>query len=411
MNRTPHLLLAISLSTAALADELPPGAVIAAGDLDAALSATFDGHELADTIPESMQFMIRNYALKINLKKIETLPIDASYYQVTQRNAGTVELDPETKLLKNYVAGTPFPNIDAADPLAGYKVIWNSFYYHALSGAAADGDYDQLLIDADKGLDQHQTWHFTNLPMVGRTPEPHRFGDGLIAKKEMVYAKAPYDAKGFATLTYRYNDGRLDDSWGYIKSVRRVRRFSSGSWMDPVGGSDLLYDDINGFNANPAWYGNFRYLGRRHILGFQLEKPQTVAGAASKAEEFPHVDLKNWPHWNPIQEWGPVATDVIEATPPEQHPYSKKIYYLSADYPGFARYMEAYDKAGKLWKVVFYAPGAAEDAAGRSWITRYAAYVIDVQREHATVAFGWNVTPTEMSPDEIDVNALARVAR
>jgi len=235
-----------------------------------------------------------------------------------------VQIDPTTKLLSNYVAGTPFPTIDPTNPLAGYMVMWNNFYYAAVSGPSLNGDYDQLIIDGRKGLDQHQTWHFTNLPMAGRTLEPHTIGDGKIAKKEMVYVKAPYDAKGFALLTHRYNDGRLDDTWGYIKTIRRVRRFSSGTWMDPVAGSDFLYDDINAFNANPVWYKDFKYLGRKYVLGFQLEVPQTVPGASDKAAEFPRVDLQNWPHWNPIQEWGPVPVDVVEAIPPDHHPYSKK---------------------------------------------------------------------------------------
>ncbi|MGE0811009.1 MAG: DUF1329 domain-containing protein [Immundisolibacter sp.] len=413
MSRTQTtLFLAAGLwLTAASAAELPAGTVINAGNIDAMLKESFDGQAIADVMPESMQFMIRKYALQIKLKKIQKQAIDPSYYEATQKYAGQVQIDPTTKLLSNYVAGTPFPTIDPANSLAGYMAMWNSFYYFSTSGPSLDGDYDQLLIDGEDGLDQHQTWHFTNLPMVGRTLEPHTLGDGKIAKKEMVYVKAPYDAKGFALLTHRYSDGRLDDTWGYIKSIRRVRRFSSGTWMDPVGGSDLLYDDINAFNANPAWYRDFRYVGRKYVLGMQLEVPQTVRGAPDKAAEFPYIDLNNWPHWNPIQEWGPVLVDVVEAFPPEHHPYSKKVYFISVDYPGFARYMEAYDKGGKLWKVDMLAPGAAADSNGRSWITRYLAHIIDIQREHATVAVGWDVAPATLSPDDVTVDVLSRVAR
>lgn len=408
--KTLFIVLGLWLESAIAAD-LPPGTVINSSNIDAMLQESFDGHVVADVMPESMQLMIRKYALQLRLKKINKLPVDESYYRATDQYSGQVEIDPTTKLLKNYIAGTPFPKIDIDDPLGGYKAMWNNFYYFSISGTSLDGDYDQLLISGKKGLDQHQTWHFTNLPMQGRAIQPHALGDGTVAKREMVYVKAPYDAKGFALLTFRYSDGRLDDTWGYIKSIRRVRRFSSGTWMDPVGGSDLLYDDINGFNANPAWYKDFKYLGRRHVLGMQLEVPQTARGSATKAQEFPYIDLETWPHWNPIQEWGPVPVDMVEATPPEHHPYSKKVYYISVDYPGFIRYMEAYDKAGDLWKVDMLAPGAAPDAAGRSWVTRYLAHIIDVQREHATVAVGWDVTPADLKPDEVTVDTLSRVAR
>ncbi|WP_372694550.1 DUF1329 domain-containing protein [Immundisolibacter sp.] len=407
---TLFLAIGLGLGTSVAAD-LPAGTVINASNIDDMLPQSFDGHVIGDVMPLSMQFLVRNYALQIKLKKIQKQEIDPSYYEATAKYSGQVRIDPDTKLLSNYVAGTPFPTIDPDDPLAGYMAMWNSFYYYAVSGPSLDGDYDQLLIDGKKGLDQHQTWHFTNLPMVGRTLEPHVIGDGKIAKKEMVYVKAPYDAKGFALLTHRYTDGRLDDTWGYIKTIRRVRRFSSGTWMDPVGGSDLLYDDINAFNANPAWYKDFKYLGRKYVLGMQLEVPQAIRDADDKAGEFPYVDLNNWPHWNPIQEWGPVPVDMVEAIPPDHHPYSKKMYYLSVDYPGFGRYMEAYDKSNKLWKVDMLAPGAARDAQGRSWITRYAVHMIDVQREHATVAIGWDVTPADIDPDDVTVEALTRAAR
>ncbi len=405
------LMATVLLTGTVGAAELPAGTVVNAANLDAVLNESFDGHLLADVMPESMRLMIRKYALELKLKKIKKLPVDESYYRVTEQYSGQVEIDPATKMIKNYVAGTPFPAVDSADPLGGYKIMWNNFFYFSISGSSLDGDYDQLLISGKSGLDQHQTWHFTNLPMRGRAIEPHTLGDGNIAKKEMVYVKAPYDAKGFALLTLRYSDGRLDDTWGYIKSIRRVRRFSSGTWMDPVGGSDLLYDDINGFNAHPAWYKDFKYLGRQYVLGMQLEVPQTVRGANTKTEEFPYIDLETWPHWNPIQEWGPVPVDMVEAIPPEHHPYSKKIYYFSVDYPGFVRYMEAYDKIGDLWKVDMLAPGVAPDTAGRSWVTKYLAHIIDVRREHATIAVGWDVVPADLTPDQVTVDTLSRVAR
>ena len=405
------LVATFMLASSVGAAELPAGTVVSAVNLDAMLNDTFDGHVLVDVIPESMRFLIRKYALQIKLKKINKLPVDDSYYRATEKYSGQVEIDPTTKLLKNYVAGTPFPTVDPTDPLSGYKVMWNNFYYFSISGPSLDGDYDQLLIDGKKGLDQQQTWHFTNLPMQGRATEPHTIGDGNMAKKEMVYVKAPYDAKGFALLTLRYSDGRLDDTWGYIKSIRRVRRFSSGTWMDPVAGSDLLYDDINGFNANPTWYKNFKYLGRHYVLGMQLEVAQTLRGAGNTNAEFPYIDLATWPHWNPVQEWGPIPVDMVEAIPPEHHPYSKKIYYFSVDYPGFVRYMEAYDKIGNLWKVDMLAPGVAPDGEGRSWVTRYLAHIIDVQREHATVAVGWDVLPASLTPEQVTVDTLSRAAR
>ena len=71
--------------TTASATELPAGTVINAGNIDAMLSESFDGQVIADVMPDSMQFMVRKYALQIKLKKIEKQAIDPSYDEATQK--------------------------------------------------------------------------------------------------------------------------------------------------------------------------------------------------------------------------------------------------------------------------------------------------------------------------------------
>lgn len=402
----------IALSSLSRAAELEAGYAVDASNLDESLGHSFQGHSLEDLVPEPMRLLIRDYALRVTLKPLDTPTVTEEYYAATAQYAPQVEFDPATKLIRNYVAGQPFPDIRPDDPDAGYKVMYNSFYYFALSGPSSDGDYDQLLVDADKGLEQHQTWHFTAFPMRGRVIEPHVLGDGDLAKKEVVFARKPYDIKGIGVLTYRYADGRLDDSWAYIKSIRRVRRISSAAWIDPIGGSDYLYDDINGFNAHPSWYKDFKYLGRRTILAMQLlNKPQRDKKASTKEAEFPYIDFANWPHWNPIQDWGPMEVDVVEAIPPEIHPYSKKIYYFSVAYPGYVMLMEIYDKRGDLWKVDILTPGLGQDKDGRRWLSKYLAHMIDVKNQHATIAVGWDVAPAYLDEAAVSTDALKKAAR
>jgi hypothetical protein len=393
------------------AAELAEGTVIEKANLDAVLGDTFQGKALDALVPEAMRLLIRDYALKLTLAPITPYQVDPLYHQVTEKFSPNVEYDPHTKNLRNYVAGVPFPKIDAADPHAGIKVVWNNFYYLAMSGPAFDGVYDNLLVDAAKGLEHHQIWRFSAIPLVGRTIEPHVFGDGSVAKKELVVARQPYDIRGLGVFTIRYADGRPDDRYAYVKSIRRVRRISSGTWVDPVGGSDYLYDDINGFNAHPSWYEQFNYIERKHILGFQTDVPQKIDGAGSAQEMFPHIDLGTWPHWNPVQKWGPVEVDVVEAIPPSYHPYGKKTYYYSTALPGYILMMEAYDKRDQLWKVDLLAPGVNTDDEGRQWVARFLAHMIDVQFQHATIAVGWNGKPKHLDPKDMEPQTLAIEAR
>ena len=393
------------------AEELPEGTEINAANLDASLQATFEGHEIADIIPPSLQLLIRDFGLRMPLKPLEKYSPPADYSAATEKYSGEVVFDTATKKISNYVAGQPFPSVSVDDPDGGYKIAYNNFYSYGLYGPGAKGDYDLLLIDDELGLQHHQIWHFSASPMTGRIDLPHLLGKGVLAKKEVIVARAPNDIKGLGVLAYRYNDGRLNDSWAYIKAFRRVRRIPPSSWVDPLGGSDLLYDDINGFNAHPRWYKDFKYLGRRTILSMQLVRPQRVKEASTKEEEFPYIDLANWPHWNPLQQWGPAEVDVVEAIPPDNHRYGKKIYYFSVDIPGYALAFEAYDKEGELWKVDLLAPGAAEDEQGRLWMTRYLAHMIDIKKKHATVSVGWDVLPTHVDENALTPHGLKNLVR
>ena len=66
---------------------------------------------------------------------------------------------------------------------------------------------------------------------------PKFIGDGSIYRKVMIFNLAPQDVAGTGAYIQRYDDGRVDDSWAYIKSIRRVRRMSGGTWMDPIPGN------------------------------------------------------------------------------------------------------------------------------------------------------------------------------
>ncbi len=405
------LLVSLFLSISVNAEDLTQGTEINVGNLEESLQATFEGHKLADIIPQSIQGLIRDFGLRMPLQHLEKFSLPAEYYAATKKYSGAVVLDPTTKVISNYVAGQPFPSVSLDDPDGGYKIAYNNYYSYGLYGPGASGDYDLLLIDGEAGLKQHQTWHFSALPMTGRIDPPHILGKGVLAKKELVVARAPDDIKGLGVLAYRYNDGRLNDTWAYIKGSRRVRRIPGSVWTDPLGGSDLLYDDLNGFNAHPRWYQDFKYLGRRTILAMQLTRPQRVKDAPTKVGEFPYIDLDNWPHWNPLQQWGPAEVDVVEAIPPDKHPYGKKIYYFSVDYPGYAMAFEAYDKQGDLWKIDLLAPGAAADDQGRLWMTRYLAHMIDIKKKHATVTVGWDVLPAKIAENSLTTRGLKKLLR
>lgn len=383
-------------SLAAAQDELAPGTVISSANLGDALTQTFEGHPVKEMIPERIQEQIRNSNLKLYIRKAVPHSIDPRLTEATKKYAGSVTIDPATYQISNYKAGTPFPEIRENDPLAGAKIIWN------LSYAQPHGDnfvapFAIVLIDGQAGIERIQHWNFNRFYMVGLTTQSTpTLGDGSIFHKSLLFADYPQDVKGLGTFSIRYNDGRLDDIWAYIRAVRRIRRLSGGAWVDPIGGTDQLQDDLDLFNAHPTWYKSYKLLGRHWMLvvahsGGDKNEPCWNQNASALGERFRRIDVDTPPHWNPKDIWEPREVYVVEGVPPEYHPYSKKVMWLGAD-NWRPYYGEAYDRKGDYWKFTFYGTREYESADGyrgpdgkvaRLPFTAWTVWT-DVQRRHSS---------------------------
>ena len=58
---------------------------------------------------------------------------------------------------------------------------------------------------------------------------------------------------------------RADDSWLYLPTLRRVRRYSTAARSDTLFGTDIDQDSIWGFNSKPEWW-DFKLLAEKEIL-------------------------------------------------------------------------------------------------------------------------------------------------
>ncbi|GAB4349185.1 MAG: hypothetical protein Kow0073_02630 [Immundisolibacter sp.] len=397
---TRRLLLALSgaaglaFTCVSAADELPVGTVIDAANFDAIAASTFEGHTIREMVPPSVEILIKKYNLKLTLASSDDriLSVNEKFWQTSKKNAETINFDPATRQISGYVGGIPFPDISIDDPHAGDKELYNLFWNFTYFGGAARGDFPFLYIDGKKGVERTNLWHQTVLNLSGRATEPHNLPLGEkfgIQKRDALFALEPRDIKGTGTFTQRYTDGRPDDAWVYIRSIRRVRRVSGGSWADAIGGSDVHLDDINGFNAHPTWFKSARLVERKWILHWNFDKPQQNKAGKTLDERFPYLDLTNPPYWNAIQDWRPTRVNVVEIIPEASHPfYSNKILYTMADFPGTPAVLEAYDKKGELWKVETISRGTATDESGDVWFAGFCSYMYDLQQEHATLLVG-----------------------
>ncbi len=408
------ILFIAGIAGTATAADLKPGETIQASNLDARQTDTFEGHTIHDLLTDRMQTLIRDEGLVITLAASKPVKLGKDYMEATRANAGKATYNPDTRLVEGWVAGMPFPDVTADDPNAADKLIWNGYYAQPIKNIQDYPRYAYLLISEKSGLERRQVWRFLRYYMKGRLGTDNVVeGDGSILSKTLMYATYPNDIRGLGLFVQRYDSPKLEDSWAYLKSVRRTRRLSGGTWMDPIGGSDQLNDDIEIFNAHPTWYASYRLLGKRWVLATANSTAVTWDSKASGDAEFPVVDLADAPHWNPRDSWEPREVWVIEAITPPEHPYSKKVLYMDTQFPRF--YMaEAYDKKGDFWKWMYYGLKTIRTGDGDVGMISATGFTIDYQRRHATVFIlgdDARLNTPGIKADDVNLQQLEKVAR
>lgn len=396
------------------AADLQPGMAINAGNLQANLDNTFEGHRLADLLTDRVQQLIRDEGLVINLKASEEIQLGRDYLAATEANRGKAQFNPDTRLVEGWVAGIPFPDVTEDTPHAAEKLIWNHNYAQPTKNYQDYPKFAYLFVDGNRGLDRSQQWVFRRYYMKGRLGVDNPVeGDGSLLSKTLLYATFPNDIRGLGLYTQRYDSPQLEDSWVYLRSVRRTRRLSGGAWMDPIGGTDQLNDDIEIFNAHPTWYPEYRLLGKRTLLVVANSTTRAWDESASGNAQYPVVDLDNAPYWNPVDGWEPREVWVIEAVTPPEHPYSKKVMYMDTEFPRF--YMaEAYDRRGDFWKWMNYHLKTITTEDGDTGIISAAGFTIDYQRRHGTVFLSnenWRLNTPGVNGNDINLRELERAAR
>jgi hypothetical protein len=374
-----------------IAADLKEGTIIDATSLDTLKNDTFEGKTIGSMVAGPLEYMIKKEGLWIKVVHSKPVPIDPRLVETSTKNRGKCKLNPKTRLVENWEAGWPFPDISKDDPDAGIKIIYNQYYGAPHANNQIYPGFAFLFIDMNKGLERTQVWTWQRYFMKGRVggPEncaPTEKGAGNNLMKLLLLALEPRDVRGLGTYTVRYDDGKFDDSWAYIKSVRRVRRLTGGGVWDAIGGTDMLNDDQEIFNANPTWYPKYNYLGRRWILAAVngLLPAWDPSKRGNPLTEFPRVDFSKKPFCNPNDVWEPVEVDVVECIAPPDSPYSKKIIYSDARFPSLY-FFEAYDKKGQFWKFAHFSKVVVKATDGSPAILSPMGHTYDLQSRHCTV--------------------------
>ncbi len=409
--------LALAWACMAGAAELPEGTVISAANLDRIKNDTFGGQTIAKLLTDSMEMRIRKQGLRLPLVAAKEITMDPKYLEASRRNVGKATLNAATRQVEGWEAGMPFPDVKESDPQVAEKLIWNWYYGQPRGDIMAVPNVQYVLISGEKGVEQEQTWGFTRYSMKGKLGANKEVeGAGKELSRTIFVAQKPTDLKGLGTFTIRHDSAQMEDVWAYIPAVRRIRRLSGGAWMDPIGGTDQLQDDIEVFNAQPSWYKGYKLLGKRWILAAaHATNPAWKVNGKTVAERYPLLDVSAAPFWNLNNDrYEPREVYVIEAITPPEHPYSKKVVYMDVKYPRLY-YGEAYDRKGELWKIFDFHSYPGKGVDGFHDIRTTAGMTIDLKRNHATAFFPdtstWSTNPAGITSKNVTLQELQAAGR
>jgi len=297
------------------------------------------------------------YGMTMRITASERLDWPPPYKEATEKYSGQVRLAEDRKTVVGYVAGQPFPLLDANDPDVAVKIIWNTQFR-----PIATDDYDLRFFDCyqqymrpDKAqfqISYYQVGHYAGYSLVGRTEveplpvDPDFKQTGRYYLFALYPVLAPQNARGAGLIKYRYADpNRGDDNWTYNAGSRRIRRLGESIMsVATAPASAWNPDHYGGFQPKIQGY-NYKFLGQKTMLACVNaknvpSKPCPTDGGASTCPE----------------DWQLRPTYIVEANPDwsKTNPVQgKRIVYNDSEI-WFNPYIDTYDRRGELFQNYTY---------------------------------------------------------
>lgn len=329
--------------------------------------------EARAVLPPEILTYVQHGDFAFTVQKTTDMPLRESFIRATIAHYDRVELgDGE---LKQYVAGLPFPLIDAHDPRAGEKVMWNQRYRDR--GETVQFWPTNIIRDSSGAAIRFQRFHFAARYGMHRPVEkansPQWEQQGIYSK-QYTRMVAPSDIEGNQVLSFTYDKDVIpDDQWIFDPKSRRTRKVVYNPYQ-AAGDGVLLIEDRSGFSGYIHAY-DWQYLGERVLL---------VPGP-TKAPEATWGGRGNW---YPVDPWELRRVAVVEGKPKETHPiYSRRVLYIDLQTYN-ACYAFAYDHEGKhirTFLMTYFHPEFNPWNDGE-WIPQIASQAsIDYPQERASI--------------------------
>jgi len=334
-------MLAVTITSAPASAQVKPGDFITPDN----------SSKVKDLLPPGAYLRVE-HGMSMKIEPTERIDWPQPYTEATEKYSSQTRLTPDHRSLIGYVAGQPFPIIDANDPLAAEKVMWNEVFR-----PISTDDYDLRWFDCDSvywgrnkpffEITDIEIGHYAGYNEVGRTEveplpvDPDFNTTGRFYEALLYPVLAPAQGRGTGILKFRYADPRHDDdTWSWTPGSRRLRRLSYTLSDNPSGGAQS-YDPnhYEGWSGKPEDY-NFKFLGEKTMLAaidihHGVDPRCPTDGGASHCPD----------PWQVRHDY------LIEARPRPGHfnsLYDHEILYIDSE-ADFVMADDTYDRSGQLF--------------------------------------------------------------
>ncbi len=355
------------LTIAIVPRTVPVGAQVEAGDI-----ITRDKASKVEGLVSPGNLILVKQGMTMKIIPTGHLDWPPPYKGATEQYSPQVSLTSDGEL-KNYVAGLPFPLVDADDPQAATKIMWN-FAFRPLYTDDLDARGIEIVSHAAGSADPIEHFslgHMGFYKYVGRTEVAPVPLDKDVLNTGIVYRAGAYpildppELRGAGIIMQGYAiPGFEDVVWEYGSGSRKLRRLPAAELSDAFGVSKTGTGVQSGGSAGATTYAStwdpdsafgfsakiqdytYRLLGERPMLA-------SVEAANSPAQPCANDDGRTVCTEN----WEMRHLYVIEAIAKPRSPLggsviiAKRILYIDSE-GWFITASDQFDRQGQLWKTI-----------------------------------------------------------
>jgi hypothetical protein len=335
--------------------------------------------QVKDFVPEGVYMGIKDPGI-FGAKDIwfEIVPykpykLSKGVIEATQKYSPESKLDDKDMLVSyGTVAGIPFPQ-----PKTGIEMAWNFD-----SNTRGDSHFEiqfGTVVDCKSGFERTSEQHRWELFWIGRYDVPpvpvieKKKNPRGIARSFFQRMAAPADFIDTTILEIKYIEPhRGEDLWVYTAMFRRIRRYANNQRTDSIDGTDMIYDDQDGWYTHLI-HNTYDYKGRSDLLVARHQDSKKLEKAEGQG------------YWNGFQRERVNHWVVEVKSKDKNYVYSRQLWYLDPE-NWQMNFKVMYNRQGQLWKMYEFGYDEFPSYGGQTTPIFTSEHIVDFLRLHGSTS-------------------------